>query len=107
MALVDEVKIALRVAGKATDGEIEMWINAALADMARVGIDETLLNPENLAALPKAAVMCYAKAHYGYDIDERPQFDSSYRSIVCDLLNSEANTASVKDDEEAEEGKAN
>ena len=93
MALLDDVKVALRVKSGATDSEIGMWIDAALADMRRVGIDESMLDAENPSALVKAAVVCFAKASYGYDVEERPQFQESYRSIVCDLMNSSANIA--------------
>lgn len=94
MALLDEVRLAVRTASTATDDEIQLWINAAMADMKRVGIREELLDVDTLAALPKAAVVCYAKAHYGYDIDERAQFAEDYRNIVVSLLNSDANIAS-------------
>lgn len=93
MALLDDVKVALRVSGSATDSEVSMWVGAALADMERVGIDPAMLG-DDPPALVKAAVACYAKARYGYDVEERAQFEASYRSIVCDLMNSSANTAS-------------
>lgn len=94
MALLDDIRVAVRVSSTATDSEIEMWIAAALADMARVGVRSELLKEEEMGALAKAAVTCYVKANYGYDVDERAQFEDSYRRIVCDLLNSDANAAS-------------
>lgn len=93
MALLDEVRTALRVSGKGMDGEIRLWVDAALADMRRVGIDPALTDGEVSSPLVRAAVVCYAKARFGYDVEERPQFESSYRSCVCDLLHSTANTA--------------
>lgn len=97
MALIDDIKVALRVSGPATDSEVGMWVEAALADMERVGIDPSMLAGDP-PPLVKAAVACYAKAHYGYDVEERPQFEASYRDIVCDLMNSAANTASGASD---------
>ena len=70
-----------------------MWIDAALADMRRVGVREELLLDASPAALVKAAVVCYVKANYGYDVEERPQFEASYRRLVVSLLNSDANVA--------------
>lgn len=93
MALIDEVRLAVRTSSKATDAEIQMWVDAALADMLRVGVASDLLEQESLAALPKAAVVCYVKAHYGYDIEERAQFDQSYRDIVVNLMHSKANVS--------------
>lgn len=98
MALKDDVKVAVRVSHAATDSEIEMWIAAAFADMERVGIKEALLDEDDPAPLVKAAVTCYVKASYGYDVEERPQFMDSYRRIVCDLLNSSANIAAGESD---------
>ena len=88
--LLDDVRTAVRVAGKATDGELQMWIDASLADMERAGVDPTLLGEESLAPLAKAGVV---KANYGYDVDERQQFADMYRSTLTALLNSSANVA--------------
>lgn len=98
MSLLDDVRVAVRVSHSATDVEIQMWIDAALADMKRVGVREELLLDASPAALVKAAVVCYVKANYGYDVEERPQFSDSYRRIVCDLLNSSANIAAGESD---------
>lgn len=98
MALLDDVRLAVRTASTKTDDEIQLWIDAAVADMKRVGIKAEMLDTTALDALPKAAVVCYVKAHYGYDIDERAQFGEDYRSIVISLLNSDANIASGEND---------
>ena len=92
MALLDEMRIRLRVTSELTDAEIRDEINAALADMRRVGIKEHLLDVENPDALVKHAIALYCKAYYGYDnANERPQFIAAYERTVCDLLNSKAN----------------
>ena len=102
MTLLSDIKVAVRVSSPATDTEIEMWINAALADMERVGIRKELLEFEDDehfgTSLVKAAVTCYVKANYGYDVEERAQFEDSYRRIVCGLLNSQANIAAGESD---------
>lgn len=94
MGLLDEVKVALRVKGSATDSEIETWIAAAKADMMRVGVKPNLLSEQSMDPLAKAAVIAYAKAAYGYDVEERALFEAAYRSIVISLMNSSANSAS-------------
>lgn len=92
MALLDEMRIRLRVTSELTDAEIQDEINAALADMRRVGIKEHLLDVENPDVLVKHAIALYCKAYYGYDnANERPQFIVAYERTVCDLLNSKAN----------------
>lgn len=101
MTLLSDIKVAVRVSSEATDSEIQMWIDAALADMERVGIREGLLDASNgdlKNSLVKAAVTCYVKANYGYDVEERAQFDDSYRRLVCGLLNSSANSAAGETD---------
>lgn len=101
MTLLSDIKVAVRVSSDATDSEIQMWIDAALADMERVGIRKELLELSTgdlKDSIVKAAVTCYVKANYGYDVEERAQFDDSYRRLVCGLLNSSANSAAGETD---------
>ena len=93
MALLDDLKVALRIKSTAMDGEIQMWADAALADMRRVGIRDELLDEDDLNPMVKAAVTSYVKASFGYDNDARYRLEQAYRRIVCDLLNSSANIA--------------
>lgn len=93
IAMLDEVKIALRTTTDATDIEIQTYIDAAIEDMVRVGIDGDYI--ESGAPLVKHAIILYVKAHYGYDNSEAPRFAESYRQVVCDLLNSSHNTAAI------------
>lgn len=94
MALLDDVRAAVRVSSKATDSELRVWITSALEDLERVGVKPSMLEEDSLPALVKKAVVCHAKALYGYDVEEREFFWKIYDSIVCDLLNSSANIAS-------------
>lgn len=88
MALLDEVKVALRVTSDALDPEIAMWIDAAKADMHRVGVPRDLLYDGVMDPYVQAAVTLYVKANFGYDNDEAQRFESTYRQMVCDILNS-------------------
>ena len=93
MALLDEMKLVLRVASEVYDPEVQMLIDAALADMERVGVDPDLLDPDDPVPLVKKAVAVYCKSHFGYDNPEAGRFDDSYYRVVCDLMNSSANIA--------------
>lgn len=97
MALLDDIKLSLRVSTSALDAEVEMLAGAAIRDMERVGVDPELLPAdatENCEdAFVKTAITAYCKAHFGYDNMEAKRFDEAYRRIVCDLLNSSDNIA--------------
>ena len=97
MSLLEDVKIVCRVSSSVFDTELEALISAALADMERVGIRKSLINEETINPLVRVAVFSYVKAHFGYDVSERAEFDKSYRLAVTDLLNSDANIASKAD----------
>lgn len=91
MALLDDVKLALRVSSDAFDDEVAALVAAALVDMKRTGVREELLDPASPTPLAKMAVTLYAKALFGYDNPEAQRFMDSYRQTVADLLNSSAN----------------
>lgn len=96
MALFDDIKTVLRVKSNALDSEVSMLIEAAKADMIRVGVRQELVNPDDeadLNPLVKQAIACYAKASFGYDNSEASRFARSYRQTVTDLMNSEVNIA--------------
>ena len=97
MALLDDIKLSLRLTTDVFDAEVQMLADAAITDMDRVGVLPALLELDdegNLAnGMVKTAVIAYAKAHFGYDNPEAERFDGAYRRIVCDLLNSSYNSA--------------
>lgn len=97
MALLDDVKVALRITSNAHDGEIRMWMDAAREDMERVGIDPDYMEDVD-NAMYRAAMTCFVKAHFGYvnpnsrvTVEERAAIDASYRQLVCDLMHSKHN----------------
>lgn len=85
MALLDEVKVALRVTSDAFDTEIQGLIEAAKRDLNRVGVDEALVDSDPLA---KMAVVLFAKSRFGYDNSDASRFEGAYRQTVVDILNS-------------------
>lgn len=98
MALIDDMRLALRVTTTDFDSEINTLIEAARYDMERTGVNPALLAKEaetgNIAnSFVKQAIAAYCKAHFGYDNPESEQLDAAYRRIVCDLLNSSENIA--------------
>lgn len=105
MALIDDIKVSLRVVSPKFDDEVEMLIGAALYDMERVGINPALLELDENGDLTsgnkfvKHAVTAYVKANFGYDNAEAQRFDGAYRRIVCDLLNSAENIAAMAEEE--------
>lgn len=99
--LMDDMRLVLMVTGSMRDPEIRMLVDAALADMRRVGVRDSLLDDEDaLPPLVKQAVACYCKSRFGFDNPDFERFDASYRQIVCDLLNSPANEAEEANDDE-------
>lgn len=90
MAILDDMKLMLRLSSDVYDIEVEALIAAAKADMLRVGIRPAVVE-SNESPLVKMAIGCYCKANFGYDNDEASRFDRSYRQLVTDLLHSTDN----------------
>lgn len=99
MALIDEIKLILRISNDAYNDEIEMLINAAQADMLRVGVEEAYVNAPKDNPLVKHAIACYCKANFGYDETDATRFDASYRQLVADMLNSKRNIAAIEQEQ--------
>lgn len=93
MALLDDIKAALRVNDTDLDGEILDLIEAAKADLILSGVHESKVN-DDTDPLIKRAITVYVKAHFGYDdpkIAER--FEQSYISLKQHLTLSAEYTA--------------
>lgn len=97
MALLDDVRTALRVTTSLTDGEISTYIGTALFDMENKGVKPEFLAEEaaddDYMPIVKTAVINYCKAQYGRDVEasERNACLASYRSIVTSLMNGKQN----------------
>ena len=89
MALLDEVKLSLRVTSNLYDAEVQGLIDAALADLHRLGINPyQACNGSITDALVKSAVILYCKARFGYDNSDASRFEDAYRQTVIDMMNS-------------------
>lgn len=73
MALIDDVKLALRVTTNAFDPEISDLINAAVADMGIAGVS----NNDTTDPLVKRAVITYCRLNFGQP-DDYDRLKASY-----------------------------
>lgn len=95
--LLDDVRCALRVTTKLTDGEIMVYIDTALFDMENKGVRPEFLSDTaccgDYMPIVKTAIINFCKAQYGRDIEasERNACLASYRSIVTSFLNGRQN----------------
>ncbi len=118
MALLDDMRLLVRVAARPVAGEggavsghespydpeLRMLIDSALADMRAKGVNPSLFGDasgDGMSPLVKQAVACFVKARFGYDNADAARLEESWRMAVCELLNSSANVASATPDEEA------
>lgn len=84
MALLNDVKDALRVNGNTLDTEIQDLIDAAKADLLLSGVHPQKLNETD--PLIKRAITVYVKANFGYEdpvMTER--FQKSYDNLKTHL----------------------
>lgn len=89
MAILDDMRLAVRVSSNVYDAELQWLIDRAKADMTRVGIDPDYIATED--GTIKQAIACYVKANFGYDNPDAARFNDSYRECVTDLLHSKHN----------------
>lgn len=73
MALIDDVRLALRITTTAFDNELTVLINAAKLDLGIAGV--TL--PAELDAICNVAIITYCKVHFGQP-DEYDRLKASY-----------------------------
>jgi|UPI0003B363AA uncharacterized phage protein (predicted DNA packaging) len=88
MALLDDVKLALRITSSAFDSEISDLIAAARADLIRAGVEPTRVNVDDVP-LVRRAIIVYCKGNFGYDNPEAERFLASY-----DLMRQELSLSS-------------
>ena len=75
MALLDDVKVAVRVVSSAYDTELTDLIKAALKDMGITDIKTAMLVETNPDPLIKRAVITYCKINFGYAQLHEDQYD--------------------------------
>lgn len=101
--LIDIVRKAIRVESTYTDDEIEVYIEAAKADMRRLGIRKELVEDEaTMHPMVKHAIMCYCAGSYGLENTDAPRYRTSYYRIVTNLVNSSLNESLYEEPEQAD-----
>lgn len=83
MAILDEAKLALRIAAATTDfdSEISGLIDAALADLSLAG----LAAGDTTKPLIKQAVITYCKGNFGYDNPDAERLRLAYDLLKAHL----------------------
>jgi hypothetical protein len=84
MATLIEVKVALRVSNTAFDGEITDLIAAARQDLILSGVLSAKAN-STTDSLIKRAIICYCKAHFGWDNPDHERLLSAYHQLKMHL----------------------
>lgn len=89
MALIDEVRSAVRVSDGYYDSELETLIESALFDMQNKGVLKEFIGDteDDYPAIVKQAIVLFAKANFGLDNGEADRFMKTYDIIVRSLLN--------------------
>lgn len=77
MAILDDVKTALRISGDEFDGEVMDLIDAARNDLIISGVSAKKAN-DDLDPLIKRAVTTYAKAHFGWSNPDAERLIDAY-----------------------------
>ena len=85
MALLDDVKLALRISSSAFDPEIDGLIAAARADLKLSGVDPQKADADDPDALIKRAIIIYCKAHFGLDNPEAERLQDAYDMLKAHL----------------------
>lgn len=85
MAILDDAKVALRIAATNTsfDGEVTDLIAAAKADLALSGIVAAKVSDTD--TLIKRAIITYCKAYFGYDNPDADRFIKAYDMLKTHL----------------------
>ena len=92
MALIDDVKLALRITNSAFDSEVQDLIAAARDDLKLSGVAKEKADATDPDPLIKRAIITYVKAHFGYDNTEAERFQRSYDMLKAHLTLSQEYT---------------
>mgnify|MGYP001293293588 CR=1 FL=1 len=92
MALLDDVKLALRISSSAFNGEVTDLIAAARADLKLSGVLAAKADADAPDALIKRAITTYAKANFGFDNPDADRLRESYNMLKAHLTLSQEYT---------------
>jgi hypothetical protein len=94
VTLVEDIKLAVRVASSAYDAELEGHIAASKARLRRGGVSATVVNAEEDPLLI-AAITVYCKAMFGLDNPDSEKYMAAFDSMMVVLALSEDDEADV------------
>lgn len=92
MALIDDIKTALRISNTAFDSEITDLISAARSDLVLSGILESKVN-DDTDPLIKRAITVYVKANFGWNNPDAEKLQQSYNMLKSHLALSQEYTS--------------
>lgn len=92
MALLDDVKKALRISSGAFDTEVTDLLNAARLDLKLSGVLPAKADADEPDALIKRAITTYAKANFGYDNPDVDRLRNAYDMLKAHLTLSQEYT---------------
>ena len=84
MALLDDVKKALRISNAEYNTEVQDLIDASKLDLKITGIVETKIIDTD--SLIKRAITLYCKAHFGYNNPDADRLLQAYDSLKIHLV---------------------
>jgi hypothetical protein len=83
MALIDDVRLNLRITSSAYNTEIEDLILSAKLDLGLSGVTDEAIDTTD--ALVKRAIILYCKANFGYNNADADRFQQSYDMLKAHL----------------------
>jgi hypothetical protein len=89
MALLDDVKLALRISHSKLDGEIADYIASAKEDMIRAGASECFVNASN-SGLITTAIKTYVLARMVDSPDMAEKYQQAYEYQLDSIRKSES-----------------
>jgi len=82
MALLEEIKLVLRISNTAIDLEVMDLIESAKSDLKISGINiNKVTELGGMDSLIKRAIILYCKGHFGYDNPDAEKFIKSYQAL--------------------------
>ena len=87
MALLEDVKLALRISHNLLDEEIQQVITSAQQEMVRAGVMPSVaeMSEESPVELVEQAIKTYAMEYYTRDVNEAKRYAESFQ-YQCDNL---------------------
>ena len=98
MALINDVRQAIRIKTESLDIEVQDLIDSAKADLVLSGVLESKVDTvttEEPDILIKRCVTLYCKANFGLDNIDSEKYQNAYESLKIHLLLSQEYTVEV------------